>query len=341
MKFGRFDRINSLSWLSAGAILGAILLVLIGLDYVGSALDYRIPADLPWSEFVRAIDAGDITAIDVHGDTATVHFEDRSRRLVAGPFQNLEPLALAGIAIRYGVLSPTIELATGYAIAALLFTIAGMLYLRLARPLMARIRTIEKDKAARAARKPASPTKIRRAAIHEAGHALSAHAHGFEIVSAMVDPFLATGVVEYRSPEVDTRVNFDGVVCTLLAGHAAEVVLTGSPASGGKSDLQQATNLVRTIVRDHGMGNQTEGLLVDSDSPETMIEMAHEDELNLLMDARQRARDLIEAHQPAIQELADLLVAGPHELSGAETHALLAKHLAYGSATQAPSALAA
>lgn len=340
MKFGRFDRINSLSWLAAISVVGAIALGLMGIDYISAAHEYKMPADMKWSDFVRAADAGDITAIAVHSERASVTLSDGSIRLVYGPFQNLEPLARAGIAIEYGVLSPSVSLVTGYAIGVGLVVLAVTIYLRLTRPVMARIRKAEKAKAERAARKPVSKERLWRSALHEAGHALAAHANGLQIESAMVEPTLGSGMVEYRSPEPDTRINLERVLCTLLAGHATEVVMTGTSAGGGRDDLQKAGNLVRRLVREHGMGDRVEGLPVADDASQELIEMAEEDEMDFLVTARERARELAKAHGAAIIALAQRLVE-VHDMSGTDTHALLSNYLGYGSAAAEPIAIAA
>lgn len=101
----------------------------------------------------------------------------------------------------------------------------------------------------------------RRRALHEAGHAVAASALGFTVQSVnVVSRGDQGGDVAYRDdmPSFPTRADMERQVVLLLAGAAAEELLTGtrSAAQGGHetSDIGRATAMLASVYVSFGLG---------------------------------------------------------------------------------------
>jgi ATP-dependent Zn protease len=105
--------------------------------------------------------------------------------------------------------------------------------------------------AVEASRKKMTPEDDRRAAVHEAGHAvvciLSGNKCGF------VDLDACQTLTEFNTL-FPTEESLTALVLSTLAGRAAEEVVFGSPCGGAAQDLQDATETVRKMLTQLGYG---------------------------------------------------------------------------------------
>lgn len=89
----------------------------------------------------------------------------------------------------------------------------------------------------------------RRAAFHEAGHAIAARAlglkHGDLVLSSPAHD--GDGYMRYSLPRIMTRRILRDVLVMLLAGRAAEILEFGLPSNGAEADLSIATGLARAM----------------------------------------------------------------------------------------------
>lgn len=173
------------------------------------------------------------------------------------------------------------------------------------------------------------PEVMRRVAVHEAGHALSAlhDDHGDDVTFVSIIPrndgSLGFTATPPRESLLDTYPAVLGRLRTLLAGRAAEAVIYGerelSLGSGGGpgSDLAVATRIATHLVCATGFGEG--GSLQWTDAP-TASQRRQVDQL--LRRAYRAALVLMRAQRAALLRLADALVA-EQELSGARARELL------------------
>jgi len=169
----------------------------------------------------------------------------------------------------------------------------------------------------------ASPDLLRRAAVHEAGHALvgSLELPG-SILRISLDPGMqAGGFVEVMPEAVFTREAIGRNLRRLLAGRAAEEVVLGHVSSGAggseNSDLAKATLLAASAIISWGLAPGAGGAsLVWRGQPgfaDIGVILARQPSLAaeiavLLEDAHERARAAIEAHRPALLRIAGALL---------------------------------
>ncbi|MBI4297567.1 MAG: ATP-dependent zinc metalloprotease FtsH [Chloroflexi bacterium] len=97
------------------------------------------------------------------------------------------------------------------------------------------------------------------AAYHEAGHALVArrlpHADPVHKVSIVARGLMGgyTRLLPTEDRHIYTRSQFQDMLATALAGHAAEDLVFGEITTGPQSDLEQATQLARRMITEFGM----------------------------------------------------------------------------------------
>lgn len=170
-----------------------------------------------------------------------------------------------------------------------------------------------------------SEATFRRAAVHEAGHAVVGHLLRKEAGSiptevrlfreALPDGSGGRTDFEYERDADRTRAFYLAQITTLLAGLAAEEVVFGEHGGGGggseQSDLHVATVLAASMETSLGLG---QGLTYRSSNrpAEIMASVRADPELRRRVDARLaaclvRARDLIGDHRPALDWIASAL----------------------------------
>ncbi|MGO4618545.1 AAA family ATPase [Ensifer sp. 2YAB10] len=176
----------------------------------------------------------------------------------------------------------------------------------------------------------ALPTRIRRTpdcmrhlARHEIGHAVVGHALGIgsllvvhitqEYDPKAVGPSVA-GAASFRSPDGELRnaAAFADAICAKLGGLASETMFYGSHGEGCISDLEDATSLATYMLSSLGMGGNLssaghrdqkaleQARLLDPKLAQAVEEM--------LQTQAVRAREILEQHRDAIDELTELLI---------------------------------
>jgi cell division protease FtsH len=170
-------------------------------------------------------------------------------------------------------------------------------------------------------------------AYHEGGHAIVARlTSGADPVHrvTIVPHGRALGVTEQR-PEEDRR-NYPrdylmGRLAVMLGGRAAEDVVFGQPTTGAESDLKAATSLARRMVGLWGMTDEVgpvsygvgetqpflgRELAAPRDYAEATAARIDEAVVEIITAARDRATAIIRTARPALDAVADELVA--HEM---------------------------
>ncbi len=167
-------------------------------------------------------------------------------------------------------------------------------------------------------------------AIHEAGHALLAvvlpHADPIHKVT-IIPRGMALGVT-MQLPEGDkfnyTRDYLMDQIAILLGGRLAEELTNGGMTTGAGNDLERSTELARKMVCEWGMsdamgpltfGKKEEQIFLGREiaqhqdySEDTAIRIDHEIK-RFVTTNYERAKTMIELHRPALDKIAEELLA--------------------------------
>lgn len=179
--------------------------------------------------------------------------------------------------------------------------------------------------------RPQMPDALRwQVAIHEAGHAVVGAATGVarpKLLALQADGGVTHAkrlMISQRRSEMEAALALD------LAGRAAEVAVLGAPSGGAggteDSDLANATLLAVAIEASLGLGDH----LVWQGSPQTVLDRRpldgdlRDQVEGHLRRAEARARRIVEAHLPLLEEIAGALYRSAL-LTGPELNALLAR----------------
>jgi cell division protease FtsH len=176
-----------------------------------------------------------------------------------------------------------------------------------------------------------NPKEKRIVAFHETGHALIAaltpgadQVHKISIIPRGIAALGYTQQLPTDDRYLMTREELLGKIDVLLGGRAAEEVVFGEVSTGAHNDLQRATDIVRSIVVEYGMGH-TLGpvtytrrrpayldLAILPDGPREYSEATAEAidlEMKELMNERmQHVSDVIRAHRALLDQIAGLLL---------------------------------
>ncbi|MCV6825402.1 MULTISPECIES: AAA family ATPase [Halocynthiibacter] len=156
------------------------------------------------------------------------------------------------------------------------------------------------------------PARLRRIALHEAGHALVSALLTGQLPQRIVIAADSGFVEEARATPPSTRQEFEDRVAILLAGRAAEHLMLGEVSSGSgggtKSDLARATLLLTQMSRELGLGLHGP-LWLGPIVPQSLSDKEHNDITAKLTRQQDRARDLLAPRKGQIERLADVLVA--------------------------------
>ncbi len=175
------------------------------------------------------------------------------------------------------------------------------------------------------------PAERRSVAVHESGHALVAALceHADPVAKVTILPAGVTLGVTEQLPEAERHLYSEGYLTDLLAvrlgGRAAELVVFGEGSTGAANDLAGATQIATRMVREFGLspalgpigyapshpqylGQAAEELIRPPYSEQTQ-RIVDEEIARLLRQAEERATALLRDHRPALDALADLLVA--------------------------------
>ncbi|WNG15379.1 AAA family ATPase [Cystobacter fuscus] len=162
-------------------------------------------------------------------------------------------------------------------------------------------------------------------ATHEAGHALCAlhcpHAPPIDRISIRGDLAGSLGFVQYADRAhryVVTRGQLLDNLCMLFGGREAEALLLEDVSIGSAQDLEQATEIARTLVQEFGMGGDATLAVQrfappDARAPSLPLSNATLEQLDaqvrhLLESQRQRARDILQRERSLLLSLRDLLL---------------------------------
>lgn len=178
------------------------------------------------------------------------------------------------------------------------------------------------------------PAKLRRIAVHEAGHVVVAILVGVGTIrSVRIGGRQGSGGVTSIAPDssdLDTRQSIEAQVVGILAGRAAEIVLLGAPSVGAggteRSDLALATRLVASMELSFGLGENGLAFLGEADA---VVEELRLDRImrqrvdEVLRRLQARACEIVEKHRKEVLAVADALIAKSF-LSGDEIGKILA-----------------
>ncbi len=163
-------------------------------------------------------------------------------------------------------------------------------------------------------------------AYHEAGHAILAH------VIEEADPLHKVSIiprgqalgVTFQLPEQDrflmTGRQAHGTMKVLFGGRIAEEMFIGDVSSGAMDDIRRASQLARTMVKEWGMSTKLGPIRLALDqggNPWERSDQPYSDETaeaiddevrNIIEQNYNKARQLIETHREAMENLAEALL---------------------------------
>jgi cell division protease FtsH len=187
------------------------------------------------------------------------------------------------------------------------------------------------------------PKEKARVAVHEAGHALVAHAspHADPVRRVTIIPRgMALGVTQQTptedrhlmtQPELETRLR------VMMAGYAAELVVLSEVSTGAENDLKLATQLATNMVSHFGMSKKLgavyyshqeehpflgQRIATESGTSDATIHAIEGEARALLAEALAAAQRILQSQREALDRLVNALLA--HEtLEAPEVLALL------------------
>src|SRR6478672_12003830 len=175
-----------------------------------------------------------------------------------------------------------------------------------------------------------SDSEKRITALHEAGHALLTvylpHADPIHKVT-IIPRGMALGLTMQLPTDEKHNYSRDYLqdqIAILLGGRIAEEITMASLTTGAGNDLERATELARKMVCEWGMsdamgpltfGKKEEQIFLGREiaqhqdySEDTAIRIDHEIKRFVTMNY-ERAKEMLEAHRPALDRLAEQLLA--------------------------------
>jgi cell division protease FtsH len=161
-----------------------------------------------------------------------------------------------------------------------------------------------------------SDSDRRRIAYHEGGHALVGWAVGSTVSVEKVSivsrghSLGSTWSLPLEDQRVRTRTQYGEDLATTLAGRAAEQLVFGDPSGASMSDLSRAGALARHMVVELGMSDALGPLVLGAGArSEESAAQADREVRRLLDEAVERATQVLTLHRPALDRLADQLLA--------------------------------
>jgi cell division protease FtsH len=175
-----------------------------------------------------------------------------------------------------------------------------------------------------------NPKEKKIVAYHESGHALMAElvpgADPVGKISIIPRGIAALGYTTQLPTEdryLMTHSELVARINVLLGGRVAEEIVFGDVSTGAQNDLQRATEIARSMITQFGMSEKLglaalEGprhatfLMVPTQTPKEYSEVTarqiDEEVKQILAEAHGKARDILLAYRPALEELAKLLL---------------------------------
>ncbi|MBQ6249920.1 MAG: ATP-dependent zinc metalloprotease FtsH, partial [Oscillospiraceae bacterium] len=167
-------------------------------------------------------------------------------------------------------------------------------------------------------------------AYHEAGHAVAMHLLPLHdgVRQVTIVPRGQAGGLTISVPDEDrsylSREYMRQQIVALLGGRCAEALVLGDISTGAGNDIQRATNLARRMVGTYGMSDKLGTVAFDAGSEEVFVgkSMGHtrpyseqtaaamDEEIRAIIDdAYARCTDLLSAHRPELEAVAQYLLA--------------------------------
>jgi cell division protease FtsH len=176
-----------------------------------------------------------------------------------------------------------------------------------------------------------NPKEKRVVAVHELGHALVAAftpgadpVHKISIIPRGVAALGYTQQLPTDDRHLLTRSELEARIDVLLGGRAAEDVVFSEVSTGAHDDLQRATEMVRSMLQEYGMGEtlgvlafprRRQAFLDDGALPESPraysedTARALDDEMKTVMRVRmQRVSTLLRQKRPLLERLTEILL---------------------------------
>lgn len=189
-----------------------------------------------------------------------------------------------------------------------------------------------------------SETERRTVSYHETGHAMvaamqthSAPVHKITIVPRTSGALGYTMQVDSGEQLLLTREDLFNRIVTLTGGRAAEEIFFGQISTGASNDIEQATRLARAMVTRYGMSDKYDMMALETVnnaylggdtslacSSETAADIDRE-VLEIIRQAHEKARAIITANRPAMDEAASYLLE-KETITGDEFMQILAKY---------------
>jgi cell division protease FtsH len=166
-------------------------------------------------------------------------------------------------------------------------------------------------------------------AIHESGHAVTAHfsPHAEPLRRVTIIPRgMALGVTQ-QSPQGErflmTRPELEARLRVLMGGYAAEKTLIGETSSGAENDLKRASEIAFRMVAHFGMSDvvgpvfhehKTEHpflgqrMATDGGTSDATVHDIEQEARTLLVKAAKEAEEIILAHKSSLEALRDYLL---------------------------------
>lgn len=195
-------------------------------------------------------------------------------------------------------------------------------------------RTVRLDDLAAAIRGPASelPPALRyRVALHEAGHAVAAHAFDLSPTISLTlrtgGPSLGVTSIETVGCDEVTASGARRLIAYVLAGRAAEEIFLGDPSAGAggaeRSDLCLATGLAAALEGSFGLGRSLTWLAAPNDLPTLLSHPKVATAVDLtLSEAYREVSELLAARADTVRAIAAALDERGH-LSPSDVAALV------------------
>ncbi|HZO12018.1 MAG TPA: ATP-dependent zinc metalloprotease FtsH, partial [Polyangiaceae bacterium] len=169
-----------------------------------------------------------------------------------------------------------------------------------------------------------------RVAVHEAGHAVVASYTDYGNVPRRVS-IIARGASlgsTQQRPEADrfvvARPELEAKLAILLGGQAAERLIFGDMSTGAEDDLRKATQIAQRMVSSYGMSEKIgpvyhdlheehpflgRRMASDGGVSDATTRVVESETRRLLLEARERADALLEAHRDKLDALVSALLA--------------------------------
>jgi hypothetical protein len=146
----------------------------------------------------------------------------------------------------------------------------------------------------------------RRAAVHEAGHAVAAYALRLVVGDLVLRSpgHSGDGFMRIPTPRVLTRRTLEDMLVVFMAGRAAEILTFGDPSAGAGSDLALATKLAGDMHVGWGLGRQLSVHATGRSGASSVSRIERE-----LRSASKAAFKILSARREDLQGLTALLLA--------------------------------